>query len=105
MDTNATYELELAFVDESESFVLGWEARAVWEKLLYEEQVVSFDRGFPLHAKNTELYMRMGKVKGFTLSVEPAYCENGAIVEEYIYVTFIKNKPEEKKKPTLRLVE
>lgn len=99
------YVLELEFVDESESFVLGWEARAVWERLLQEDVVAEFNKDFPLHAKNSELYMRMGKAKGFTLTVEPAACENGTIMEKYVYITFHKIKPEEKKKPILRLVE
>lgn len=105
MVTDEAYVLELAFVDESESFVLGWEARAVWERLLQEDVVADFSKDFPLHAKNAELYMRMGEAKRFTLSVEPAVGSNGDIMEEYIHVTFHKMKPEEKKKPILRLVE
>ena len=65
----ADLTLGYAFPDQSETFVLGFEAGGVHERLKAGE-LVDTREGFPLHAENAEVLGRMAAFYGLSLVLE-----------------------------------
>ena len=69
-DDDTGFSCVLAFPDQSESFVLGFEAAPYWQRLRNGETLVKTDGGFPVHQANDELFERMATAAGYAYSKE-----------------------------------
>jgi hypothetical protein len=98
-------KLHLAFDDQSESFVLGWEASKIYHELeaaaKTSQPILDYSSGFPLHYKNKDLYKRMAELFCYTVNFID-------YPTEYTFATFVfSNELKNKSKSTvssLRLV-
>lgn len=64
----------VAFPDQSETFVLGFEAGMLWRRLEAEAEPLidmGFDEGFPVHTANLEVISRMASSKGYAVETKP----------------------------------
>lgn len=61
--------LLVSFPDQSETFMLGFEAGMIWQEM--EGGALSIDRGFesgtPIHAGNLEVIVRMAAARGYAV--------------------------------------
>ncbi len=70
-DDEGGFRCVLAFPDQSESFVLGWEAAPYWARLRNGETLVKTDDGFPVHRANDELFRRMADACEYEYAATP----------------------------------
>lgn len=75
MNTNEQMSMVVAFPDQSESFVLGFEAGQIWQAIDGEGHV-EIDRGmhegFPIHESNLTVVQRMAAARNYKLEVGEA---------------------------------
>lgn len=86
------YDLVVSFPDQSETFVLGFEAGMIWQRL--ESGDLNFTA--TVHSKNSELFMRMAYAK------ELFYKITATGVEGWSELVI---RPLEKPVPKLRLIK
>jgi len=65
------YGLVLKFDDESESFVLGFEAGIIWNKMSRGDHIVD-GAGLPCHRLNIPLLVKMADIHGYDCNVQHA---------------------------------
>jgi hypothetical protein len=71
MSDDSAFSCVLSFPDQSESFVLGFEAAPFWTRLRNGETLVKTDDGFPVHRANDELFRRMAEACGYDYTATP----------------------------------
>lgn len=71
-DKSATYGLVVAFPDPSPSFVHGFEAGGLWEKLKNGETA---EIQATTHVENREVIARMADAEGWEIEVKPTEVE------------------------------
>ena len=63
-----------AFPDGSASFVNGFEAGMIWQRIENGEALVDcgFNEGTPVHSENLDLIARMAASRGYTVEQKPS---------------------------------
>lgn len=91
------YSLILSFPDQSPSFVHGFEAGTIFQRMSENEPIIDkgFIEDFPVREENLELYQRMSAYKDYSLETRES--EHG-----WVAIRFTKNP---KSKPNLKLVQ
>ncbi|NSZ57795.1 hypothetical protein FY145_07095 [Agrobacterium tumefaciens] len=69
------------FPDQSESFVLGFEAGMIWMRMVKGESHIGGLNEIATHAGNEEVFMRMAAAQGYDLQVSQA--GDGWIIAEF----------------------
>lgn len=59
------------FPDETPSFVHGFEAGCIWERMNKGEQQIGGIYEIALHTKNIEVFNRMAAAQGYDIEIEP----------------------------------
>lgn len=68
MSEDTDYGMLVAFTDESDSFVLGFETGQVWEAMARSDPFIERT----VHAVNGEVLSRMARAQGYELTLEDA---------------------------------
>lgn len=71
-DEPTEMSLEVSFPDQSESFVLGFEAGQLWHEMDREGRPVidrGQEEGFPIHEANLAVVQRMAAARNYRLDV------------------------------------
>jgi hypothetical protein len=70
-------EMLFAFPDGSASFVNGFEAGMIWQRIESGEAAIDcgVEEGFPIHSENVELIARMAACRGYRLETHDAGAE------------------------------
>ena len=69
------------FPDQSDSFVLGFEAGMIWERMVKGEAKIGGLDEIATHAQNKEVFERMAAAQGYDLKVSDA--ADGWIIAEF----------------------
>lgn len=83
------------FEDQSASYVHGFEAGMVWQRMMHGEAVINFD--LPVHYANAITFGSMAEAAGYDL--EFVQCEDE--FHEWMTATFVKQVPS---RPRLSIV-
>lgn len=81
----AEFRCLVPFPDGSESFVNGFEAGMVWQRMVRGETTIENDCAY--HTKNRSVFERMAAAQGYDAEFEP--CEG---YEEWMVATFTKRR-------------
>ena len=81
-DASAFFGLLVPFEDASPSFVHGFEAGMVYQRMLAGDTEIA--GGTPFHSDNVQLFHRMAAVHGYDVAVAPT------VYDEWTDVTFTK---------------
>lgn len=73
------------FPDQSASFVHGFEAGMIWQRMNAGEQTIGSDLEIATHSCNLEVFQRMADTHGYLLEID--YCDD----DEWMIATFSKN--------------
>lgn len=73
------------FPDQSESFVLGFEAGMIWQRMISGELVIGGLDEIATHETNAVVFQRMADAQSYDLTIDPA--GNG-----WIIATFVKRQ-------------
>ncbi|WCA57818.1 hypothetical protein G6M16_008940 [Agrobacterium tumefaciens] len=86
MGTQSDFHCLVPFTDESESFVHGFEAGMIWQRMLSGEELIGGATEPPTHYANLEVFKRMAQAMSYDL--------NGHYDRKdgWMYVSFIKWK-------------
>lgn len=80
----AEFRCLVPFPDGSDSFVNGFEAGMIWQRMnAGEHQIGGLDE-IATHASNAEVFRRMATAQGYSVEIEPS-------IDEWIIATFTKN--------------
>lgn len=65
-------EMIVSFADQSTSFVLGYEAGLIAQRMMSCEAVIDYgmDEGFPIHTDNLEIIRRLCAAYSYTLETQ-----------------------------------
>lgn len=96
MDDSSDFAPLVSFPDGSQSFVNGFEAGMLWQRMQSGEAVI--ENALPYRQENAIVLERMADAAGYEASIRDV--EDGS--HEWIEVDFTKLPP---KKPDLRIVE
>lgn len=80
-DDKATWECILAFDDQSESFVHGFEAGKIYTNMDQNPLMIQQT----LHKANTKLFIKMARLKGYEIEIRETICD------EWVDVVFRKS--------------
>lgn len=80
----AEFRCLVPFPDQSASFVHGFEAGLIWQRMNAGEQVIGTNYEIATHSANEEVFRRTADAHGYLLEVE----KDGS---EWIIATFTKN--------------
>lgn len=70
--------LLVSFPDQSESFVLGFEAGQIWQEIEGEGKLVidrGFSEGLPVHTDNITVIQNMARARGYEIQTKPSGTE------------------------------
>lgn len=75
MDEQSESEMTLlvSFPDQSESFVLGFEAGQIWQEMDGEGKFLidrGYNEGIPIHSDNMTVIQNMARVRGYELKTK-----------------------------------
>jgi len=84
MSEDVEFRPIVSFPDQSSSFVNGFEAGMVWQRMQAGEEVI--DRGTPYHFANCEVFHRMADAAGYDIECSDREDE----ASEWVEVTFIR---------------
>lgn len=73
------------FPDQSASFVHGFEAGMIWQRMVAREAVIGSADEVATHAENAAVFQRMADAQGYDLTIEPP-------VDGWIVATFVKRQ-------------
>ncbi|MGC4393759.1 hypothetical protein [Agrobacterium sp. M50-1] len=86
MDTDSEFHCLVPFTDESESFVNGFEAGMIWQRMLSGDELIGGATEPPTHSENIEVFKRMAQAMGYDLDGHYDRTDG------WMYVSFIKRK-------------
>lgn len=81
----AEFRCLVPFPDSSASFVNGFEAGMVWQRMVAGEAVIESDCAY--HSENREVFESMAAAQGYDADFEP--CDN---LDEWMTATFTKRR-------------
>lgn len=81
----AEFRCLVPFPDQSESFVLGFEAGIIWQRMAQKEQIIGGLNEVATHSENETVFQRMADAQGYDLDIAP--CDS-----EWIIATFTKRQ-------------
>ena len=90
--------LFLSFPNQSQDFVLGFEAGLTYSKLIDEPEIIDTCSAFPVRVENSELYIGMGKKLGYDVSFEEVKADGAseqelmAMRKEWINIMFLQKR-------------
>jgi hypothetical protein len=86
MTEESEFHCLVPFTDESESFVNGFEAGMIWQRMLAGEANIGGAFDPPTHTKNLEVFKRMADAIGYDIK------KDWDDVDGWMSVTFTKRK-------------
>lgn len=84
--TDAEFGCLVPFVDDSESYVNGFESGIIWQRMLAGEEIIGGATEPPTHSENFEVFKRMADAMNYDIA-DTLDRRDG-----WMFVTFIKRK-------------
>ncbi|TCU34029.1 hypothetical protein [Rhizobium azibense] len=83
VDDAAEFQCLVPFPDQSDSFVNGFEAGMVWQRMINGERLIGGNEEIAMHSANADVFRRMASAHGYDVTVER--CD-----QEWAIFTFTK---------------
>lgn len=98
MTEEASYSLIVSFPDQSESFVLGFEAGGLWQRMRAGDRAEISET---VHAENRDVIARMAAAEGWEVATSPTAVPGW----DTIRMTKVKAAPDRPNPQGLRIVK